>query len=131
MLKRQSIHNPRPYRVGARTILMATVAFVIFALLLSSVINLFTKYRAIRLHIKELKVQQGQLQQKKTSVTAMNDYINTPEGKEEVFRDKYRVVRPGEGMIVITNDSAETTTVSSRPGIVRFWEDILHGLGLR
>jgi cell division protein FtsB len=131
MLKRQSTHNQTSYRVSARAILLATVAIIIFALLLSSVINLFIKYRSIRAHIKELKTQQVQLQQKKESVTAMNSYISTPEGKEEIFRDKYRLVRPGEGMIVITNDTPEDQPVESRPGIVRFWDGILRGLGLR
>lgn len=131
MLKRQSTHSTKSHHVGARTILMAGVAFIVFALLLSSVINLFSKYRAIRLHIKELKVQEEQLQQKKSSVTAMNEYINTPEGKEEVFRDKYRVVKPGEGVIIITNETKDDSSITTRPGIVRFWEDILHGLGLR
>ncbi len=131
MLKRQSTHNKTSYRVSARAILLATVAIVIFALLLSSVINLFIKYRSMRSHIKELKIEQMQLQQKKESVTAMNNYISTPEGKEEVFRDKYRLVKPGEGMIVITNDTASEQPVEPRPGIVRFWEGILRGLGLR
>jgi cell division protein FtsB len=110
---------------------MATVAFALFALLLSSVINLFSKYRTIRLHIKELKVQEEQLKQKKSSVTAMNEYINTPEGKEEIFRDKYRVVKPGEGVIIITNEVKDSASPTPRPAIVRFWQDILHGLGLR
>ena len=130
MLKRQSTHNTTSRAIGAKTILAAVVSLFIFLLLLSSVVNLFTKYRSIRGHIKELKLEQAQLQQKKESVTAMNAYIATPEGKEEVFRDKYRLVKPGEGMVVITTDQDSPEPAERKPAIVRFWDTIMRGLGL-
>lgn len=131
MLKRQSSHTHTSEHVSAKSILVAIVALFIFLLLLSSVFGLFTKYRSIRAHIKELKLEQIHLQEKKESVTSMNEYINTQEGKEEVFRDKYRLVKPGEGMIVVTTDTPPPPPVDTKPGIVRFWDGILRGLGLR
>ena len=131
MLKRQSSQSRIPKTVGAKSILGVLVALFIFLLLLSSVIHLFTKYTSIRAHIKELTLEQEQLKQKKESVSTMNSYIATPEGKEEVFRDKYRLVKPGEGMIVITTDAKEEVAPVQKPGIIRVWNSIIRGLGFR
>lgn len=85
----------------------------------------------MRKHIANLKQEQTSLENKKNTVTTMNDYIDTPEGQERVFRDKYRLVKPGEGMIVVTNDEPSTEPiVNKKPAIKRFWDSIIEGLGL-
>jgi cell division protein FtsB len=125
--KQHTINNKK--RFGSRAILAALVGFSVFFLLLSSVIGLWEKYMAIRAHIKELKQQEVILKQKKDKVTDMNKYLETTEGKEEIFRDTYRLVKPGEGIVVITSDDKESV-VSKKPAILRFWDTIMRGLGL-
>lgn len=128
MLRKQhSINNKR--KLSSRTILAAIVGLSVFFLLLSSVIGLWEKYRAIRAHIKELRQQEVILRQKKDKVSDMNKYLETTEGKEKVFRDTYRLVKPGEGIVVITSDNKEPTSLR-KPAILRFWGTILKGLGL-
>lgn len=118
-------------KISARGILMGIVSIVVFALLLSSVAQLLSKYIAIRKHIYTLKQEQSALELKKDKISSMNDYINTPEGQERIFRDKYRLVKPGEGMIVVTNEEASSEAETyKKPAIKRFWDSILRGLGL-
>ncbi len=116
--------------LSARAILTAIVAVVLFLLMLSSVVNLFLKYRAMRVHIRELKEEQVHLEEKKASLTATNEFIGTPEGKEQIYRDKYRVVKPGEGIIVITQEPQPQSAEQKRPALRRFWDSLLSGLGL-
>ena len=84
----------------------------------------------MRVHIRELKEEQVHLEEKKASLTATNEFIGTPEGKEQIYRDKYRVVKPGEGSIVITQEPQPQSAEQKRPALRRFWDSLLSGLGL-
>ncbi len=127
MTKTQSDNRKRP--ISAKSILMAIVAILLFSLLLSSVLGLMNKYFAMRKHIKGLKQEQSALQEKKVAVTDMNNYIDTPEGQERIFRDKYRLLKQGEGLIVVTNEEVLPEN-TKKPAIKRFWDSLKSGLGL-
>lgn len=127
--KQQTINNKKT--LSSKAILGAVVALSVLFLLLSSVVGLWGKYRAIRAHIKELKQQEAILKQKKATVTDTNNYLGTTEGKEEVFRDTYRLVKPGEGIVVITSDDTKEPATLKKPAILRFWDTLMKGLGLR
>jgi cell division protein FtsB len=131
MIKTQSTTH-RPRTVSPKALLLGIVALVLFSLLLSSVLELTGKYRTIRGHITELKEEQVTLKQKEHTVTSMNTYINTPEGQEQIFRDKYRMIKPGEGIIVVTEESDTPTVDMNRKGkAAHIWQVIMQGLGLR
>lgn len=115
--------------VSPRRVVGFIVAVAIFALLASSVVELYRKHRAIRLHISDLKNDKISLEQKYTSIRDLNDRIETVEGKEYVLRDKYRLVRPGEGLIVVT--APETTLDTTKaPALQRFWHTLLRAIGI-
>jgi hypothetical protein len=128
MTKIQSDNKKSP--ISAKQILLAIVAVLLFALLLSSVFGLMNKYFAMRRHIRSLKQEKLALEQKKALVTNMNDYIDTKEGQERVFRDKYRLLKPGEGLIVVTNEEPISSPETRKPAIRRLWDSIKAGLGL-
>ena len=94
-------------------------------------LDLWKKYRAIRSHINELKQQEAALKEKKATVTTTNKHLETEEGKEEVFRNTYRLVKPGEGIILITKDSDKEEAISKGARFQKFWDNIMRGLGLR
>ncbi len=127
MTKIQSDNKKRP--ISAKQILLAIIAILLFALLLSSVFGLMNKYFAMRGHIRGLKQEKLALEQKKALVTNMNDYIDTKEGQERVFRDKYRLLKPGEGLIVVTNEEPVSSSEVKKPAIRRLWDSIKAGLG--
>ena len=130
MLRKQQVTNNKK-TLNSRAILAVIVAVLILSLILTSVVGLWKKYQAIRSHIKELKQQEEILRNKKSSMATTNEYLATNEGKEEVFRDSYRLVKPGEGIVVITKDNKGESLAPKEPGIIRFWNSIMRGLGLQ
>lgn len=127
--KQQAIGNKKT--LNPRVALAAIVSLLVLFLVLTSVLDLWKKYRAIRSHINELKQQEVALKEKKTTVTTTNKHLETEEGKEEVFRNTYRLVKPGEGIILITKDSDREEVTSKGARFQKFWDNIMRGLGLR
>ncbi|HVY36249.1 MAG TPA: hypothetical protein VG982_03200, partial [Candidatus Paceibacterota bacterium] len=85
---------------------------------------------AIRSRLRNLKEEHATLLQKQETLQKTNDYLSTPEGQEEALREKYNVVKPGEGVVVITTPpGAENGDHTSR--IAKWWDSLLHGLGVR
>lgn len=120
---------PKPRAVSPKRILATLVAVVVFFLLLTSVINLFEKYRALKKGRAELYKEQEALVHKKVQLKETNAYLETDEGKEQALRDKYNVVKPGEGMIIITTPALEAPEPVHRSRVGRWWDAIVGGLG--
>jgi cell division protein FtsB len=115
---------------SAKHILSFSFALVFFFLLLTSVIGLANKYFSIRSRIRELKTEESTLQTKESSLKTTNEYLETPEGQEQLLRDKYNFVKPGEGIVVIVSDTPPAP--EPKPGMVsRWWDAIIRGLGIK
>lgn len=128
MAKIQQTHKQKSGLVGPKLLLTWIVSVVIFLLMLSSVLSLFAKHRKIKEQIKELKEEEVVLRDKKANLALTNEYIDTPEGQEYIFRDKYRMIKPGEGMIVVTKKE-EDPILEKKPAFKRFWDSLKKGLG--
>lgn len=51
--------------------------------------------------------------------------LDTPEGAEDAVRDKFRVVKEGEGLVVILDDkNAETPAPPERSGVWHFLQNL-------
>lgn len=105
------------------------VALIVAFLLLLSVISVAEKYIGIRRHIAELNAEQAQLQEKHERIEQKNKYLATPEGTEEILREKYNVIKPGEGIVVVV-DPAPAVPPPSDSAPKHWWQAILAGLGL-
>lgn len=127
MQKKQS--NPSS-SLSPKRILGAITALIVVFLLLVSVINVAQKYFSIKTHIKDLEAEKTDLEQKQISLKITNDYLDTPEGREQALRDKFNVVKPGEGMIIVTPlDTQEVPPQKSK--VLRWWDAVLRGVGIR
>lgn len=122
--------TPPKQRFSHRRILGALLALTIAFLLLTSVVNIASKYFTIRRHIRELTQEQEDLRHKQTTLAMTNAYLATPDGQEQMLREKYGVVRPGEGVIVVTSPAPTTPSVESKSIVGRWWSILLHGLGI-
>lgn len=100
-------------------------------MLLASVVGLAEKYIAIRKRVRDLKEEQQRLVKKQETLVKTNAYIETTEGEERELREKYNVVKPGEGMIVITNPANIGTDTGPTTRVGRWWDALLRGLGIR
>lgn len=115
---------------GRRVVILIAVS-ILFFILLSSVINLGKKYSAIQGKLHELSKEEGEVTDKQAALKEKNDFLMTPDGEERILREKYDVVRPGEGVIIVTEPDTSTMATNEKSGswIGNFWRAIVHGLG--
>jgi hypothetical protein len=117
-------------RTSPKRILATVVALTVAIILLASVIGLAEKYVTIRKRVHDLKIEEQRLAEKQGQLAKTNSYIETREGEERELREKYNVVKPGEGMIVIT-DPVDVVDSGPTSRVGRWWDSLLKGLGLR
>jgi|TARA_Y100000310_G_scaffold7875_1_gene8552 cell division protein FtsB len=82
---------------------MLVVLFIVAALLLHGVWNMYQKESGTRV-IKAKRLEELQdLQGREAALQAEIDRLNTSRGVEEEIRKKFEVTREGEGIIVIVD----------------------------
>jgi cell division protein FtsB len=118
-------------RTSPKRVLAAAVALGVAVMLLASVVGLAEKYITIRKRVRDLKEEQQRLVAKQEMLVKTNAYIETNEGEERELREKYNVVKPGEGMIVITNPATVGADTGPTTRVGRWWDALLRGLGIR
>lgn len=117
-------------RLSPKTVLGFIVALIVAFVLLFSCINVLQKYIGIRRHIRELSEEKKALEQKHQMLTEQNQYLETPEGKERILREKYNVTKPGEGVVLIVDPEQSVVDLEkNKPG--SWWQKLFAGLGLR
>ncbi len=126
----QKKQTPSSQQLSAKRLLGALVALVVAFLLLISVINVAQKYFSIKTHNKDLQNEKLDLERKQMALKSTNDYLDTPEGREQALRDKFNVVKPGEGIVIVT--PVEVSQVPApKSKVLRWWDAVLRGLGVR
>jgi hypothetical protein len=120
----------QPQAVSGRRIIFFLISGIIFFILLSSVINLGHKYIAIRGKLSELKKEQLDIERKQLALDEQNQFLSTKEGQERLLREKYNLVKPGEGVIVVTEPQSGDMNDKDRRSIIgNIWHSILRALG--
>ena len=109
--------------ISLKSFIKTLLLLGLFCILCGSVFSLTKKYIAVRLNIKHGKEAQIALEEKKAKLQAQTKLLATPLGTEIALRDKYRVVRPDEGMVIITEPSVPRIE-PRRSRMVRFWDMI-------
>lgn len=131
-MQKTQLQQKQVSKIAPKKLLGAFIALIAFFLLVTSVIGLAEKHRSITRRIDELHVEQKQLQEKKNTLVSMNETLDTLEGKEQLLRNKYNLVRPGEEIIIITQPQETEVTISDdRSRVQRWWSTLMRGLGLK
>ncbi len=107
---------------------LVVVLFIAFLFLASSVIQLVRKEIKIRAEVHQLQTQQQELTKKQTNLDQDIRYLSTDEGKEQALRDKYRLVKPGEHIIVVTDPPppSDAQNNKNQSFFSRFFDAIKH-----
>lgn len=129
-MQKKQLHE-RQKKTSPKRVLAAAVALTVVFLLLASVISLAEKYIAIRKRLRDLKDEQAALVEKQETLRATNEYIETNEGRERELRAKYNVIKPGEGVVIITEPVPSKESEESQSRVGRWWESLLRGLGFK
>jgi len=120
----------RQSSVSPKRVLQAFLAVGVALWLLSSVIGLIGKYALIHRKVRDLKEEKVDAVEKKEELETMNSFIDSDEGRERILRTKYNVVKPGEGVVVIT-DTDPIVPPEHKSAVGKWWDSLLRGVGLR
>ena len=104
-------------------VIVLSIILIIFAW------NVFGFWQRMQDTGKNRKIAEDKLTQlkiQKDKLTTDISKLNTPTGVEEVIRDKFGLVKEGEGMIVIVEDKNKevVTTPSKFSRFVSFFENL-------
>lgn len=110
--------------ISLKSFIKTLVLIGLFCVLCGSVFSLTKKYINVRRSIKHGKEAQIKLEEKKAKLQAETALLATPLGTEIALRDKYRLVKPNEGMVIITAP-IQAPVEPKKSGIVRFWDMIV------
>ena len=92
-----------------------TLIFVISVALIYNVIGLIKKNKLTRENRQRAADQLASLEVRETELQSELDKLRTDRGIEETLRDKFGVVKEGEGLIIIVDDPDNKKT-EDNPG---------------
>lgn len=101
---------------------------VICLVLLHSVWGLYQKYEKSKEIVARVQSNASLLQTRETSLSQSINDLNTQEGRENILRDQFGVVKEGEKMVVIVDDVSGTDT-AAKPS-AGWWSRFLGFFGI-
>ncbi len=117
------------YQRGAKSKKIYHSPYVIVGILIVAVFlaisafHFYDAYRTTRQKRDEARAKLEELTAHKTEVLQELGDLDTPEGTERILREKYRVGKEGEGVVVITDPVATVTAdTTSKTGVAGFFE---------
>ncbi len=88
--------------------------------------GMFDKFRAASRGQEDAQAELTNLQVQKSKLNTSLAHITTQEGQEQELRERFGVVKPGEGEIQIVRDAA-TTSTQTAPN-ESWWLRVFHAL---
>ncbi len=108
---------------------MVIVLLLILALLSYSVFSLYKKRNEALTKAKSAQVELDRVKEKQEQIDSSLLKLSTPEGIEDAIRDKFQVVKDGEGLIVVTDPNHSETSVKEEVKQT-FWNKIKEFFGM-
>ncbi len=106
----------------SRTSIVILAVISIFTIL--SVISIFEKRKEAKTQATIAEKRLLDLQERKETLTKDIAHINDKTGKEELLRDRFHVVAPGEELVVIVDENDKEETNLNVKAEVSFWDTI-------
>src|ERR1700722_17494399 len=108
--KRTNIFKSILFSRGMALGILLAIVFVSFGLvsLVGKSIDASKARKVAEAQAVDLKVQESDLSTKLTALAS-------PDGEEAALREKYPLVKPGEHVVVITDDATDPVTSDSQP----------------
>ena len=104
------------------------VIVVVTIILVSSSVHFYDAYRETKLNRDEAKAKLEELIAHKETVAAELAELETPEGTERVLREKYRVAKEGEGVVVIVDANKSLEDMQEEKRGILGWFERLFGI---
>jgi cell division protein FtsB len=111
-----------------KNILYSKVSIVIlgliFLFLLVGVISMIRKTREAYINKEVAKEKLAELKGQKTNLENETTKLKTDKGIEENIREKFRVVKDGEGLVIITDEKSKSEESDNNKKDGGFWQFI-------
>ena len=104
---------------------VAVILIALIVLAAISVVHAFTKERIAMKLLNDQKSELSQLNAKQSDLSQKINDFSTPRGLEGQVRDQYRVVKPGEQLVIVVDNG----TPLAPPPKPTFWQNLMRFLG--
>lgn len=118
MAEYQKNKNPKNSTYSKVTIFVLSFFSII---LIVGLFRIIPKERATKENTKQVLEVLGTLQNQSTSLAYQIDSLRTQDGIEEQIREKFRVVKEGEGLVVIVDEKRDKNETQSVVKTGNFW----------
>ncbi len=92
-----------------------------------AVIRAYAKQREAVVNRNTSKRELKEVQQKQVELSANIENLSTERGLEAEVRNRYRVAKPGEQLVIVVDNKEGGNTVAEKPS---FWERLRQFVGL-
>ena len=122
----------QPTRFTFKSILLSkitlTILFFLLIFFIYNIIGIIGKGYEAKQEKKRAQDKITQLQAQKNALEKKIDSINTDVGAETVLRDKFRIVKEHEGLIILTDEKPQEkpVPVTTRTKITNFFKKFFH-----
>lgn len=111
-------------RVYSKTVLLGL--FLLIILVAKGVFGVYAKERDSREEMHRVLKQKHELQARLDTMNGHNDLLKTEAGIEAEIRNKFDVVKQGEGVIVIVDKEIPMIEADKRGVIKKFWDSVVN-----
>jgi cell division protein FtsB len=101
-------------------VVKVAILFIMCIVLIFSSYKLYRKYHRTRLALVDAETELAKLQDSEQSINKSIDRLSSTEGIEYEVRDKYRVTKQNEKMIVVIDNQVEPTAIENTTSTSKF-----------
>lgn len=102
-------------------LLIMTLALV---LLIKGVFSVYSKEQESQSEIDRIQSQKAELQKRYENITEQSDALKSDTGVESEIRNKFDVLKQGEGVIVIVDKEMPIIQEDNRSVLKKFWDSV-------
>ena len=106
----------------SKTLLL--VMTLILLLLIKGVFSVYSKEQESQSEINRIQSQKAELQKRYENITEQSDALKSDTGVESEIRNKFDVVKQGEGVIVIVDKEVPVIQEDNRSVLKKFWDSV-------
>jgi hypothetical protein len=108
----------------SRSRIWLLVFSVFVCILLYNSTSLFLKRLKVWKKVENLKQEKATLLERKSTIQVKKESLETPFGKEAVFRERFNVALPGEEVIIVTDLKQVKDSELSHSSIINFFKGL-------
>lgn len=95
------------YIFAAKRIILLIILIFLFILLIISVVRIYKKHQLTKVLVKEAENRLQTIKEKSLQLEQDIRKLETPRGIEEELRNRYRIAKPGEQVIILLENQSE------------------------